>query len=411
MVLLIYKIEIENFCSIKDRQVIDISASATLSDPDGRLGCIYPKSDRKAPKVVATFGANASGKTTVLRALDILTRFPRFYPLNVAGGFNFDAFGDEESFSKPVKLAVEFGGYAQLDLETLELSDVEHCVYRYELEFIRSQFGPFIVGQENLHQKPASALKWKRVFERQGNEVRGSTDPKVFSLTGYAQIIDKLPQNASLIATLAEFQHRPSQTLVKASNQVISNFGFSSEPEQDAKLVQYLAQTPDLLASLNRDLRKLDVGLDNLRLEQTPQGPMPLFKHDGLSIDLRWDLESHGTKAFIRIFPLIANALETGGVAIIDEIDAQLHPLLLTHLIERFHGRSELNPNDAQLWFTCHSASLLQDLSKEEILFCEKNRMGRTDVYSLADVEGVGRKENFYSKYLSGVYGGVPQIG
>jgi uncharacterized protein len=271
--------------------------------------------------------------------------------------------------------------------------------------------GPFIVGQENLYQKPASAQKWRRLFEREGHSVKGPNDNKIFSLTGYAQIIDKLPPNASLIATLAEFQHIPSQTLVMASNQVSSNLAFASEPEHDAKLVQYLAQAPDLLASLNENLRRIDVGLDNLRLEQSPQGPVPLFKHDGLTVDLPWALESHGTKAFIRIFPLISNALETGGVAIIDEIDAQLHPLMLAHLVEWFHGRSERNPNDAQLWFSCHSAALLQDLSKEEILFCEKDRMGRTEVYSLTDVEGVLRKENFYSKYLSGVYGAVPQIG
>ncbi|MEQ1539483.1 MAG: ATP-binding protein [Sphingorhabdus sp.] len=408
---MIYKIEIENFCSIKNRQVIDVSASASLADPDERLGEIYPHSERRAPKVVAIFGANASGKTTVLKALDVLTRFPRYYPLNVAGGFSFDTFGDEGTLNLPIKLAVEFGGYVQLDFQNVEPTDLESCVYRYELEFVRMSGGPFVVGRENLYQKPASAQKWRRVFEREGGLVKGPNDSKIFSLTGYAQIIDKLPPNASLIATLAEFQHIPSQTLIKASNQVSTNLGFAADPEQDAKLVQYLAQAPDLLASLNRNLRRIDIGLDNLRLEQSPQGPVPLFKHDGLTVDLPWALESHGTKAFIRIFPLISGALETGSVAIIDEIDAQLHPLMLAHLIEWFHGRSERNPNDAQLWFSGHSATLLQDLTKEEILLCEKDRMGRTEVYSLTDVEGVGRKENFYSKYLSGVYGAVPQIG
>jgi uncharacterized protein len=408
---LIYKIEIENFCSIKNRQVIDLSASASLSDPDKRLGEIYPDSDRRAPKVVAIFGANASGKTTILKALDVLTRFPRYYPLNVAGGFSFDAFGDDESQSRPVKLALELGGHVQLDPNNVNPDNLESCVYRYELEFIRMQTGHYIVGRENLHQKPASAPRWRRLFEREGNSVKGPYEPKHFPLTGYTQVLNKLPANASLIATLAEFQHAPSQELVRVSNNVSPNLSFAAEPDQDTKLVQYLAQAPDVLASLNQNLRRIDVGLDNLRLEQSPQGPIPLFKHDGLTVDLPWTLESHGTKAFIRIFPLISNALETGGVAIIDEIDAQLHPLMLAHLVEWFHGRSERNPNDAQLWFSCHSATLLQDLSKEEILFCEKDRMGRTEVYSLTDVEGVGRKENFYSKYLSGVYGAVPQIG
>lgn len=408
---MIYKIEIENFCSIKSRQVIDLSASANLIDPDRRLGEIYPSSDRRVPKVIAVFGANASGKTTVLKALDVLTRFPRYYPLNMPGGFNFEAFANEEALNEPIKLALEFGGYAQLDFENVDPNKLESCVYRYELEFVRSPPGQFVVGQENLYQKLASASKWKRLFERAGSVVKPPTDPKTFPLAGYAQITARAPQNASLIATLAEYQHIQSKTLVEASNQVLSNFGFASEPELDARLVQYLAGSPDLLASLNQNLRRIDVGLDNLRLEQTPQGPLPLFRHDGLTVDLLWAQESHGTKAFIRIFPLISQALETGGVAIIDEIDAQLHPLMLAHLVEWFYGRSERNPNDAQLWFSGHSATLLQDLSKEEILFCEKDRLGRTEVYSLTDVEGVGRKENFYSKYLSGVYGAVPQIG
>jgi uncharacterized protein len=408
---LIYKIEIENFCSIRDRQVIDLSVSGKLNDPDGRLAEIYPGSERRAPKVVAIFGANASGKTTVLRALDILTRFPRYYPMNVPGGFGFDAFGDKDSLNEPVRLAIEFGGYVQLDFENVEHDDLESCVYRYELEFVRMQGGPFIVGQENLYQKPVSAQKWRRLFERKGGAVKGPNDNKIFSLTGYAQIIDKLPPNASLIATLAEFQHIPSQTLVEVSDRITTYLGGGSETDQDLKLVQYLAQAPEVLASLNRNLRRIDVGLDNLRIEQTPQGPVPLFKHDGLTVDLPWPLESHGTKAFIRIFPLISRALETGSVAIVDEIDAQLHPLMLAQLVEWFHGRSERNPNDAQLWFSCHSATLLQDLSKEEILFCEKDSLGRTEVYGLTDVEGVLRSENFYSKYLSGVYGAVPQIG
>jgi hypothetical protein len=52
----------------------------------------------------------------------------------------------------------------------------------------------------------------------------------------------------------------------------------------------------------------------------------------------------------------------------------------------------------------------LDVLNKEEIVICEKDRQGRTKVYSLMDVK-VRRDENHYRKYLSGVYGGVPHIG
>jgi hypothetical protein len=60
---------------------------------------------------------------------------------------------------------------------------------------------------------------------------------------------------------------------------------------------------------------------------------------------------------------------------------------------------------------TCHSASLLSELTKEEVLFCEKDRIGQTSVFKLAEIEGVRRSENFYGKYMSGEYGAVPQVG
>jgi AAA15 family ATPase/GTPase len=123
-----------------------------------------------------------------------------------------------------------------------------------------------------------------------------------------------------------------------------------------------------------------------------------------------WLLESHGTRAFIKMFPFIVIALDGGGVVAIDEMDAAIHPLVLPELVRWFYDKYRRNKLDAQLWLSCHSASLLDDLQKEEIVVCEKDRQGRTQVYSLMDVK-VRRDENHYRKYLSGAYGGVPHIG
>jgi hypothetical protein len=60
---------------------------------------------------------------------------------------------------------------------------------------------------------------------------------------------------------------------------------------------------------------------------------------------------------------------------------------------------------------TCQSASLLETLDKEEVLFCEKDERGRTSVYSLKDIKSVRRGENYYKKYLGGTYGAVPHFG
>jgi predicted ATPase len=113
---------------------------------------------------------------------------------------------------------------------------------------------------------------------------------------------------------------------------------------------------------------------------------------------------------FVRIFPLLNQALETGGVAVVDELDLAIHPLVLPEMLRWFHDRDR-NPHDAQLWMTCNNASLLEDLVKEEILFCEKDDHGRTTIYSLRDVQAVRRSDNYYRKYLGGVYGAVPHLG
>ena len=103
-------------------------------------------------------------------------------------------------------------------------------------------------------------------------------------------------------------------------------------------------------------------------------------------------------------------ALETGGVAVLDELDSSIHPMLLPKILRWFYD-PERNPHDAQLWMSCQNASLLEDLIKEEVLFCEKDRSGRTQVYGLRDIQSVRRTDNYYRKYLSGAFGAVPQIG
>ena len=61
---MLYKLEIENFFSIRDPQVLDLSVDGKVPDPEGRFAPIFPGADVRAPKVIALYGANASGKTT-----------------------------------------------------------------------------------------------------------------------------------------------------------------------------------------------------------------------------------------------------------------------------------------------------------------------------------------------------------
>jgi len=120
--------------------------------------------------------------------------------------------------------------------------------------------------------------------------------------------------------------------------------------------------------------------------------------------------ESHGTQSAFYILKDIFLILKTGGIAILDEMDTNLHPLLVKKIISLFE-KKETNKSNAQLVFSTHQHLLLNDRSKTQIFIAEKTLDTlETEVYRLDDIEGIRNDENFFQKYMSGVYGGTPRI-
>ena len=141
------------------------------------------------------------------------------------------------------------------------------------------------------------------------------------------------------------------------------------------------------------------------------------FDKDNNSIgEVEFYLEKHeslGTKKFFAISAPILDTLENGKVLIIDELDASLHPLLTMHLIKMFHNK-ELNKKNAQLIFATHDTNLLHDdlLCRDQVWFAEKDKYGATDIYSLLEYKTKTRKDSNKEKlYLQGRYGAIPYIG
>lgn len=410
---MLYKLEIENFFSVRDHQVLDLSIDAKVPDPDGRFAPIFEGATVRAPKAVVLYGANASGKTTVLRALEFVAVMIRDSVQRTLPGFaQCERFNDAESAERPMRFAIELGGVMNLTPEVMHRFNsggtVEYGVYRYELELDVTQGAAKRIRNEALHQKPNGQGKWQRVFERdEAGKVKGS---KTFSLSGYQHLVKTLAGNHTVLSSFAKFQHPVAQLFVDMARKAI----FLNEPaahvQNDKAVIDYLKNQPQVLSRLNAEMSRIDVGVEGLRFQDSQDGPFLMFKHSGLQVEMPWLLESHGTRAFIKIYPLLVMALDAGGVVAIDEMDAAIHPLVLPELLQWFYDREGRNRNDAQLWLSCHSASLLDDLRKEEIVICEKDRQGRTRFFSLMDVK-VRRDENHYRKYLSGLYGGVPLIG
>ncbi|MER2263818.1 AAA family ATPase [Methylobacterium oxalidis] len=402
---MLYRVEIENFYSIRDRQVIDLRARASADD-DGRLAPVWPGAQERAPKVVALYGANASGKSNVLKALSFVRWFldssfsaPRGQPLP------FQRFNDPECLQAPMRIAIHAGGPE--DITRGGDPDAPYCGYAYEVVIGGSD--SVSVMRESLHYRPARARRQIRLFERQADgTVRAD---KAFGLGGYRQALEKvLRPDASAVATLVQLDHPYAAAIAGLVARVNGNIFLERVDETDAGTERFYVENPVFVEAFNKEVQRIDLGVRALEVHAGPQGPIALFRHRGLAMPMPLLFQSHGTRQFLKLYPLLFAALDRGGIAVMDELDAAIHPMVLPELVRWFYD-PDRNPHDAQLWMSCHSASLLEDLSKEEVFFCEKDERGRTEVYGLADIAGLGRRDNFYRKYLGGAFGAVPQIG
>lgn len=121
-------------------------------------------------------------------------------------------------------------------------------------------------------------------------------------------------------------------------------------------------------------------------------------------------MESTGTNRILFILTIAAEILTTeqGGVVVIDESDAFLHPDIYEKFVELFMS-PETNRNNTQLILSSHNYTTLNFLDKQQIFLTERDEDGQTDVWRLDEVRGVRADDNFYAKYMSGAYGAVPR--
>lgn len=119
--------------------------------------------------------------------------------------------------------------------------------------------------------------------------------------------------------------------------------------------------------------------------------------------------ESKGTIKFFSLAGPTLASLDLGNVLCIDELNDNLHPLLVEFLIKRFND-PKTNPSNAQLLFTTHETSILnQDtFRRDQIWFCDKSKGQATTLYPLSDFTPRKKLENLEKSYLSGRYGALP---
>lgn len=141
-----------------------------------------------------------------------------------------------------------------------------------------------------------------------------------------------------------------------------------------------------------------------------------IFKDNGVAIPAK-HFESYGTVRFINMFPLILKALVEGSVLVMDEFDANIHPMALMNIINIFHD-DDINKKNAQLIFNTHNPIFLNAniVRRDEIKFVERDDETHLSThYSLSDFKtsgsnGVRKADDYLKHYFLGRYGAVKDI-
>lgn len=131
--------------------------------------------------------------------------------------------------------------------------------------------------------------------------------------------------------------------------------------------------------------------------------------YDEFETDL-WNEESDGIRRLFQILCPLIDIVATGKVLLWDELEANLHEVLVKQILEFF--KTSYVEESAQLIFTTHDSSLLDTgiFRRDQIWFTEQNQHRSTDLYSLSEIRDVRKKENLERGYLNGKYGAIPVL-
>jgi AAA15 family ATPase/GTPase len=323
-------------------------------------------------KVTGVLGANGSGKTQFLKVLPFLSWFiaRSAKRLESNDAILFSPFkGTEEKISN---FEVGF---------LLKNEDDLYDEYRYELSVTTKK-----VYREALYQKTSRSFSY--IFERINDEEIVSYKHRHFLSPSLA---DDANTNVSLIA----YANLLDSPVAKKVVHFFSSFAFNVHPtgreehssEALIEAAELFNDNEILKNQVENLLCKFDIGISKLKFEQVvsfdldqqaKEVLMPVAIHQYGNEELKfWFInESNGTRSAFILLGIILPILQKGGLAIIDEIDNDLHPHLLPHLIDLFKFE-HTNPHQAQLIFSCHTPEVFNILQKHQIYLCRKRIKNR----------------------------------
>jgi hypothetical protein len=411
---MLLKFRFSNFRSFRTEQELSLIASSLTGSGNGLFS--PPGLGEQVLPVVAIYGANASGKTAVIKAFEFMANAVRF---------------SHTQWQPDQRVPVEPFAGDDPDLPSEFSVDFLVAGVRHQYGFAAN---PQAVLREWLYVYPKGKrqLWFSRVV---GKPISFGT-----KMPGENKTIEGLVRKNSLfLSAAAQNNHEALLHVYKWFSEALS-FGtshltyFAGRTVYSANAAQFCQEETDK-AVIVRLLRQADLGIAGLSIEDAPwpefgrrffellrtEVPSASFPETNKTIRLlhrvgdrtipfEAELESSGTLAYLALVGRMVGLLKNGGILWVDELDASLHPLMAVQIIRLFSSPAT-NPRSAQLIFNTHDTNLLSsgDLRRDQIWFTEKDSTGSSHLYPLTDFKP-RRQENLENGYLQGRYGAIPFI-
>lgn len=349
------------------------------------------------------YGANASGKSNLVKALAFVKDFViRGREKSEPIGYTPFKFSDPDTWTR-FEIAVKTGG----------------AIFRYEITLLHGR-----VVIETLYRSGAHTERL--IFKRTTNE-DGIAELELGSR--FAKLSKKEKQFLKFVGRgtrpnvlfLTESVERNAKVFDFLVDWFTHSLLIVTPEDKPINLGAQLLENPDLARFVNKFIGAADTGIKRLDVQQTniaqtgetpqyqitAQHRQPLGRHE---VSFGLNEESDGTRRLIDLLPPFYRLTTTPElVLVIDEMGRNLHPELIAYLVEWYF---DINPNSvSQLIFTTHHPSLmdLSRLRRGEIWFTEKGPEGDTDLYSLLEFDNTRYDKDVQTAYRQGRYGAVPR--
>ncbi len=407
---------VENFLSIRDKVYLSLEPSKDSEHPEN----LITKGDYKAVNSVAIYGANASGKSSLFKAITVaLIMIRNSNNVQITDKLPMTPFKfDFESRNKPTSFEFTFiakdGRKYIYGFSATTEKVVEEYLYCYNTS------KPTLLFDLNENEKPKFNRAYKVKLEA---AYQMNTANKLFLATATTWNVE---------CTKSPFEWLAES--IDTFTDVMELGGVAFEKYRTDENRKYIEFTKNLLKQADINISSIEVdakevmGGPALPFQIVVQGkiiPPNEGKHYDVEITTGYTVvdengektefsltlqeESIGTQLLFFYGPLLKDAFEKGKTIVLDEIDKSMHPSLVKFIMNLFRD-PDVNKNGAQLIVTTHETGILSlDMfRRDQIYFTEKDsKSGVTDLYSL-DEFSVRKTENIEKGYLMGRYGAIP---